>query len=460
MPKKVRREYHDYRVRWENYRAFRDTGWLTIKPLTILLGANNAGKSSILSPLLLMNQTIASRDKITPIVTRGSLFDGGNFQDILHCHDDSRKLSLSFDFHTHAADGETAELGDYPPGGVRAVFETAGESAAQSKLASYEVFDVFRRSYMSLVASKSGFSLRGMDKVGMTAHERAAVRRQTPANFLFSPSQALYELRRPKHGRDSQSDDDQFSAPFSQYIGVLGYAYQEVVEILRRLSYIGPLRDRPRRYYEVLGEIPLTVGPRGQNTANLLSRRFDELSENLNRWIVRFGLGQSADLKRLSSDVFSIVLRNEGYETNIADAGFGASQVLPLIVQSLVSPERALTIAEQPEIHLNPRLQRVLGELFVEMATSDHRVIVETHSEHLLLSVRKLVAEGRIESDRVAIYFVERAGTESSIREIALEPNGGIPKGEWPKGFFDDALVESISLARAQATRSAERRSG
>lgn len=84
--------YHDYRIRWQNYRAFKDTGWLTIKPLTILLGSNNAGKTSIISPLLVMNQTVASRDKITPLISRGSLIDAGNFQDLLHNHDASAEL--------------------------------------------------------------------------------------------------------------------------------------------------------------------------------------------------------------------------------------------------------------------------------------------------------------------------------------------------------------------------------
>jgi predicted ATPase len=454
-----RHVYHDYRVRWQNYRAFKDTGWLTIKPLTILLGSNNAGKTSIVSPLLVMNQTVASRDKITPLISRGSLIDAGNFQDLLHNHDASAELKFSFDFHTHDSDNETRPVGHYTPGGIRATFVADGTSGIAS-LSKYEIVDLFRRSYISLTKGSSGFTLRGIKKSDMELLERQALRKHEPTNFLFSPSGALYEaqvLSRKRNGADAESEA--FSAAFSEYIGTIGYTFQEVVEILRKLSYIGPLRDRPRRHYDFSGEMPLTVGPRGQNTANLLKRRYEELKEGLNQWVQRFDLGDSLEVIDRGADVFSIVLRRNGADTNLADLGFGASQVLPLIVQSLVAPTGALTIAEQPEVHLNPRLQSVLAELFVDMAASNHRVVVETHSEHLFLAVRRLIASGHISHERVAVYFVERDEQKSTIREISLNENGGIAGKQWPRGFFDDALKESMALAKAQATRNAEGRS-
>lgn len=76
--------------------------------------------------------------------------------------------------------------------------------------------------------------------------------------------------------------------------------------------------------------------------------------------------------------------------------GFGACQVFPLIVQAIVSDKESLTICEQPEIHLNPRAQTTLANLVVFMANNDKRVLVETHSEHLLLRLRTLLAEGSI----------------------------------------------------------------
>ena len=178
------------------------------------------------------------------------------------------------------------------------------------------------------------------------------------------------------------------------------------------------------------------------------------MHNEIDAWVRRFGFGKGLAINELSKDLFSIVVETEaGRKDNLADVGFGISQVLPLIVQAIAAPEESLTIAEQPEIHLNPKLQGVLAELFVEMANADHRVVVETHSEHLLLRLRTLVAQGEIDSRKVAIYFVEKKGEHSTIRHIPLEANGHVQPAEWPDGFFGDTLQESLALASSQAKR-------
>jgi predicted ATPase len=198
--------------------------------------------------------------------------------------------------------------------------------------------------------------------------------------------------------------------------------------------------------------MPASVGLRGEHTANLVLRNYQKIRTQLNHWIKRFEFGDRIKLKKISAGYFSLWFEGGRARTgiNIADAGFGASQILPLIVQAATAREASLTICEQPEIHLNPRLQYVLADLFAEMANNRRRVIVETHSEHLLLRLRHLIAQGRIDSERVALYFVEMSNGIASIREIPVEGNGHIPSEEWPKGFFEDSLRESFALATAQ----------
>lgn len=220
---------------------------------------------------------------------------------------------------------------------------------------------------------------------------------------------------------------------------------------------LAPLRERPRRYYENSGSIPSTVGIRGQQTANLIKRRHSEFQEELDAWVRRFEFGEALQVKSWSDDLFSLIFRGERPRslTNLADVGFGASQVLPMIVQALAARPASLMIAEQPEIHLNPRLQGVLADLFVDMAKKDRRVIVETHSEHLLLRLRTLIANGTIDPKLVALYFVEKAGTISAVREIPIESNGHIKADDWPYGFFEDGLRLSLALASEQAKATA-----
>jgi hypothetical protein len=445
----------NYEIRWKNFRCFKDTGWLEIPPITVLLGANNSGKSSLINPLLLLKQTWQSYDPETSLVTRGEIVDLGTFRELIHSHDLTLDLFFGLRFHTHDLDDELQPLGDYPPGALELSFSSS-ESPFGCSLKRYKVLDIFKRTYLTRSLLKSGhYSLRGGVFGSMPSSERRALTKTSPVNFLFSATEALDAVR--ESGGKDAGPAAQFSKELTMYLSVVNNTYRNVTSFLRNLSYIGPLRDRPKRYYERGGEIYRSVGMMGQHAADLLYYRYDEISERLNHWIKLFGLGKKLKYRDLSSksNLFEILLESERtrFTTNFADAGFGASQLLPLIVQALVAEEETLTIAEQPEIHLNPKLQTLLADLFVEMATTAHRVIIETHSEHLLLRLRVLVAEGKIPADDVAVYFISKTDGESTIRRVSVEADGHIDPQEWPPGFFGETLRESLALANAQALR-------
>ena len=103
-------------------------------------------------------------------------------------------------------------------------------------------------------------------------------------------------------------------------------------------------------------------------------------------------------------------------------------------------------MVEQPEIHLHPSLQAELADLFIDiMKTGRRQILVETHSEHLLLRIRRRIAEGTLKPDQVAILFVEKHGGESKVRRLDLNSRGHF--SDWPKGFFDEAYQEAMALA-------------
>jgi len=448
--------HSDYEIRWKNYRAFEDTGWIRIPPLTILIGPNNSGKTSVISPLLLLSQTIRSSDGVTPLVTRGPLVDAGSFKNIVHNHDNSKELFLGLRFHLHEEEkGEIGAIGTYPPGGVE--LNMAQEEQTEDILMKrFALFDILRRPFLTESRTADGTYTLKSDAFKLLNREREAIRQSSPVNFLFSSQVAFRRLQSRGKKKSERVSPVQPSRGFVMYAAALSAALGELQELFNDLSYVGPLRERPRRYYPIAGEMIASVGSRGEHMANLVRRRLPELKHQLDQWIERFEFGAGLVAESLSDELFSLsfVDSHRAARTNIADAGFGASQVLPLIVQALAARKQSLTIAEQPEIHLNPRLQYVLADLFVEMANSDRRVIVETHSEHLLLRLRRLVADGKIDHKQVAIYFVEKINGVSSIRLVSLEGNGHIKSNVWPKGFFEDTLKESFALAAAQSRRS------
>jgi hypothetical protein len=444
--------HSDLEIRWKNYRAFEDTKWIKMPALTVLIGPNNSGKTSIISPLLLLNQTMSSRDAVTPLVTRGPLVNAGPFRNIVHNHDISKPIFLGLRYHMHDARGKVAKVGAYPPGTAEITL-AAGKRSEDIVLQRFALFDMLRRPFLSQSRNPGGsYTLKSDAFKLVKARERQAIRLTRPTNFLFSSASALRALQTRNKNRSETVSFVEPSRAFLMYISALSTAFGDIQDLFRNLSYIGPLREPPRRYYPIASEMPISVGSRGEHMANLVRRRLPEFRSRLNSWIRRFEFGTRLVVQPLSDELFSLSFENHSppSRTNIADAGFGASQVLPLIVQALTAATQSLTIAEQPEIHLNPRLQFLLADLFVEMANSDHRVIVETHSEHLLLRLRRLVASGKIEHRKVAIYFVEKKDGISTIRHIPIEENGHIPADLWPKGFFEDNLKESLALAAAQ----------
>lgn len=438
----------DLQVRWKNYRAFEDTEWIKIRPLTVIIGPNNSGKTSIVSPLVLMSQTMSSGDAVAPLVTQGPLVNAGMYRDIVHNHDLKSEICFGIRYHGHLAKGKVAAPGTYPPGAVEVSFKS-GDRDEDMILRRFALFDWYMQPLFELIrGAKGNYSLKSKVLTGFKEREKAAIGKNIPVNFIFSIARVLNGMGGP----ENKGIRNKYSDSFMMYLTSLGMVGEELRDIFTRLSLIGPLRERLKRAYEVEGEMPVSVGLRGEHMAEIVRRRMGEIQMRLNDWVRRFEFGDELVLTSISDVYFALSFQGgpAAAGVNIADAGFGASQLLPLIVQALTARRGGLTICEQPEIHLNPRLQYVLGDLFVEMAQSGSRVIVETHSEHLLLRLRHLVARGKIDPGKVALYFVEMKGGIASIREIPIGSNGHISPDAWPHGFFEDSLRESFALAEAQ----------
>jgi predicted ATPase len=136
---------------------------------------------------------------------------------------------------------------------------------------------------------------------------------------------------------------------------------------------------------------------------------------------------------------------------SIADVGFGVSQTLPILVALLVAEPGQLVYLEQPEIHLHPRAQAALAEILVDAANRGVRVVLETHSELLLLAVQSLVAEGKLLPNLVKLHWFKRR--DDGVTEVSsadLDETGAF--GDWPEDLGDVSLhLENRYLDAAEA---------
>ena len=228
-----------------------------------------------------------------------------------------------------------------------------------------------------------------------------------------------------------------------------------------RLTYVGPIREKIPRY-GILGTMPFSeLTPSGQNLMRVLSstgrgRGRKSLVKQLNRWLDRkFGMLKDVRIVNLDEGglVKTLVARDRTGRTkiNLAATGAGISQIVPVVVQTLSAPKDGCLIVEQPEIHLHPGAQTTLADLFIENLKDRRQYIVETHSEHFVLRVRRRVAEGRARPDDVRIMFVEKPRGETRIQTLRLTTSGHLSR--WPKGFFDEGYREAMALAEAGSRR-------
>jgi predicted ATPase len=135
------------------------------------------------------------------------------------------------------------------------------------------------------------------------------------------------------------------------------------------------------------------------------------------------------------------------------DVGIGISQILPVVVAAVDNHDR-LVIMEQPELHLHPKLQAELGDLFIETGVGGpHTYLLETHSEHLILRILRRIretGEGKphngmaVTGADVAVYYVNVEGNRSYLRKIDIDKKGEFVQ-PWPDDFFEIDFYERFS---------------
>jgi predicted ATPase len=121
---------------------------------------------------------------------------------------------------------------------------------------------------------------------------------------------------------------------------------------------------------------------------------------------------------------------------NIADVGFGVSQVLPVLVALIVAEPGQLVYLEQPELHLHPRAQVALAQVLADAAKRGVRVVAETHSSLLLLGIQTLIAEGKLSPELVKLHWFSR--NKDGVTEVdSVDLDEAGTYGDWPVDFDD-----------------------
>ena len=230
---------------------------------------------------------------------------------------------------------------------------------------------------------------------------------------------------------------------------------------IRKIIHLPGLRGNPERNYKTTAigdEFPGTFDNYVASIINHWQKPRDKRLQELANLLENLGLTCKVQAKQVNDTQVELRVgrlpRNSDAKddmVNIADVGFGVSQTLPVLVALLVAKPGQLVYIEQPEIHLHPRAQVAMAEILANAAKRGVKVVIETHSDRLILAIQSLVAEGNLSPDLVKLHWFTRQDDGiTRVNSADLDETGAF--GDWPEDFGDISLqLENRYLTAAEA---------
>ncbi|MGW8527590.1 DUF3696 domain-containing protein [Nocardiopsis sp. NPDC055824] len=450
-----------------NFKSWQETGDIDFSKITLFFGSNSSGKTSILQSLMLMKQTAESADmrSVFDFGRPDSMVELGNFNDILFSHSENSGLGISVAWTPESPVViPNLDKKNSPP-----IFQG---SAIEFEVEVKKHLSDIRVEKLKYVLDGLSFSLMHSKTNSYKLSSEGYRIKRTPGRaWPLPPPRKFYGF------------PDQVRA-YYQNASFLSDLELDLERLFDRIYYLGPLRDDPKRQYSWAGGRPMDVGHRGEKSIEALissqadgntnTRAYIEkkngvlqavrritVEQHVAEWLKQLGLIYSFDVKAVDdrNSLYRVLVKKSQYSSEVllTDVGFGVSQVLPVLVLLAYVPEESIVMLEQPEIHLHPAVQSALADVLIEAAkVRNLQLIVESHSEHLLLRMQRRIAEGEIinwnkrvgfSSEDCSVYFCDSQGRKSTIRELELDDYGNIKN--WPDGFFGNSLEESVAMNRA-----------
>ncbi|BDZ39766.1 AAA family ATPase [Microbacterium suwonense] len=417
------------RLHIENLRSFAGAHDITLAPITLIYGPNSAGKSTVIKALRLLMQVV----------------DSGRF-DALRPWDAAFSESSARSLMTYAEPDPDDPSGYQwrSPLALGVDFKAQDGRRAHARL-EYDLnpvgsIDVHTTSFGPLDAGpmiRKRFTPENFDDDHDPFH---------PADFGESHLATFIV----EEGEEGEAWSRETKLVDAELFGHADRKLQaELFEMAFLLRYLGPHRGAPGKAYDpVSGAFNSGWFDGYRKPRRPGFSEFDLLNQMLAQLEIPYEFEEDPlwKLRNPHQQKWTLKDARSGAPVDLNQVGYGVSQLLP-VIDVCVHAERQIIGIEEPELHLHPRLQARLGNLFATAAVMGrNQVIVETHSEAILLRLRRLIRGGKLRPDAVAVIYVDNTAAEgASVRRLRLGDRGEL-LDPWPTGFFDDGLADILGI--------------
>lgn len=407
----------------QNFKAFGERVSFNLRPLTVLIGANGSGKSSVLEAIGLLSQNAAPPEGTPEFKWKDHHVDlGTTGSSAFHKPDHDLHLSLTVELeagdyfrnwlhkHNHESDAEAATLG-YTIGHHRGTQEWKHELILDGEP----------------IATNHTMPLgRGLLKKG-----HGALLECSPSllsDRMFEPVVSGPAVLSPKLFMGLQAIGGQAvnEAMHHRFLTFGLFTSYVAGYLRRRVFMVGPNRV-PTREAPHADSAPLNVGRRGERTITVLSAMFASprhlvQSRKIQQWAEVFGLG-SLTSGWVMEELLHAGYLDSDFETPLGfeSAGHGAQQILPIITQIFAAPQNSVILLEEPEAGLHPEAQRNLAKMLCGAVANGTQIVMTTHSETLLNALSQAQASDRLRQDDMVVYQLIKTASGARADRVQIQ---------------------------------------
>jgi len=453
-------------IRLKNFRCFGDEQEVPLAPLTLLVGENSTGKTSFMAAIRAL-WDIFYRERVPDF--KEQPHDLGSFGDIVHS---PTKDAASHRPHFEFGLAYSAE-GDSPSAPYQGRFDVSfGKNGAAPTPVRMTLSDAERKVWVEYSQDDDSWRVSVGTPQGIWRPSPEGKPPVIHADRIW-PFFVVMDIYRRGNTVNARIEDEE---PLLRDLQGRSTAIEsdtwEMIEQLCRSQYSqdffdktryasAPVRSKPRRTYDPSrvihdpegGDTPTYLG----NLALQRKSKWTTLSRALARFGVDSGLFEELSVRSFgdtASDPFQLQIKETNSGTgsplrNLADVGYGVSQVLPVVTELLRPEAPPAFLLQQPEVHLHPSAQAALGSLFCQAARPGKLLIVETHSDYLLDRIRMDLRDDKtdLRPQDVAILFFERIDRAVRIHRLTLDKEGNILNAPSSyRAFFMQEMQRSLGL--------------